>query len=224
MNRLIPDFLVFLVLVTVPVNLAMAQAGYGIAPPQEATTPDFYGTNIFERNLFGRIQPQRPGAAAHQYGTVTRWMAQNQLLLALDLNRDLQISAEEVERATSSLLALDANNDGVLSGDEIQPGLSRLLTAKNAANDIRDRARQRAQQPSPKQQFIQQMVGSFMKFDSNEDGEISADELPENLRSYLEKADADSDGTLTHDELILAAEKRWSTAQFDPAKNTAPRS
>jgi Ca2+-binding EF-hand superfamily protein len=208
----------------VPGNFAMAQVGYGIAPPQDATIPDFYGANIFERNLFGRILPQRPGAAANQNGFVARWMAQNQLLLALDVNRDLQISAEEVERATSSLLALDANNDGVLSGDEIQPGLSRLLTAKNAANEIRDRARQRAQQLSPKQQFIQQMVGSYMKFDSNEDGEISADELPEHLRRYLEKADTDNDGTLTHDELILAAEKRWSTAQFNPDQDTTPRS
>jgi len=198
-------------LMTVWGSFLIAQQIPGELPPELGTNPEFYGENIFERDLFGRAQPRVPSGAARPNGSHVAMQNQNLLLRALDLDGDLQLSIEELQRATKSLLALDADKDGVLSPDEIQPGLSRRLAAKITADKIRQRALQQAQRPSPKQQFIQQMVGSFLKFDKNDDGEISETELPKHLRSFMEKADVNSDGSLSYDELNLAAEKSWST-------------
>jgi hypothetical protein len=43
------------------------------------------------------------------------------VIVALDVNRDGELSAEEIEGAVEALRALDRNGDGKLAGDEIHP-------------------------------------------------------------------------------------------------------
>ena len=45
----------------------------------------------------------------------------NPLVAALDTNNDREISAEELQAATTSLLTLDKNKDGKLTDDEMRP-------------------------------------------------------------------------------------------------------
>jgi hypothetical protein len=43
------------------------------------------------------------------------------VLVALDTNRDGQLSADEIANASASLLTLDKNGDGILTHDELCP-------------------------------------------------------------------------------------------------------
>lgn len=42
-------------------------------------------------------------------------------MLALDLNHDGELSADEIAHASASLLALDKNGDGKLDREELRP-------------------------------------------------------------------------------------------------------
>ena len=51
----------------------------------------------------------------------------------------------------------------------------------------------------------------IMRFDDNEDGKISTEELPDRMRGIIEKGDNNEDGALSKDELLaLAASARPS--------------
>ncbi|HEY8903420.1 MAG TPA: hypothetical protein VIM48_06915 [Chthoniobacterales bacterium] len=43
------------------------------------------------------------------------------ILVALDINHDGQLSADEIANASASLLTLDKNGDGILTHDELCP-------------------------------------------------------------------------------------------------------
>lgn len=45
----------------------------------------------------------------------------NPIMMALDANKDGELSADEISNAASTLKELDKNNDGKLSGEEIHP-------------------------------------------------------------------------------------------------------
>lgn len=102
-------------------------------------------------------------------------------LLALDLDKDGTISAEELAKASTSLLTLDKNNDGALSDDEFFPPA----------------------EPMPGQGPGQgsEMIAMVMSFDKNHDQVITADELPERMKYLLTRGDKNNDGKLTQDEL-----------------------
>jgi hypothetical protein len=59
---------------------------------------------------------QRPGA-----GQAGRRHPRAPLVLALDANKDGEISAEEIANAPAALKTLDKNGDGKLTRDEIRP-------------------------------------------------------------------------------------------------------
>lgn len=108
------------------------------------------------------------------------------VLQALDTDHDGQLSAAEIEAATTSLLKLDRNHDGQITPEEYSP----KLEDKTATNDLLTR---------------------LMAMDRNGDGVLTKDEVPERMVAMFDRGDTNHDGKLTADEI-----KAMSAAQTDP--------
>ncbi len=103
------------------------------------------------------------------------------VLQALDLDHDGQLSAKEIQAASTSLLTLDKNGDGELTPDELEP-------------------------PRPNSGATpDQLATQLMAFDKNNDGVLTPDELPARLQSLFTRADTNHDGKLTPEEIRQSA-------------------
>ncbi|MES2463954.1 MAG: hypothetical protein V4671_25570 [Armatimonadota bacterium] len=105
-------------------------------------------------------------------------------IAALDVNKDGEISAEEIANATASLKTLDKNNDGRLAALELRPA------------------------PPPVVVPASEIVERLMEFDRNGDGTLSLTELPARMKTLLKQSDSNKDGILTQNELISFTEKQ----------------
>lgn len=105
----------------------------------------------------------------------------NPMFTALDVNQDGVIDQAELANATAMLRKLDRNGDGKITEEEVRPTMSRPGGADQA-------------------------IARMMEFDKNGDGKLSMDELPERMRSLMERADTDKDGFLSRDEIRKLAE------------------
>jgi len=92
----------------------------------------------------------------------------------LDADRNGALSAEEIQAANTHLLQLDKNRDGAVSADEM------LM-----------------RQQSPAQRTAH-VLGEF---DTNHDGRLSHEEVPDGLRNRFAEADKNGDGFLDRTEL-----------------------
>jgi len=111
----------------------------------------------------------------------------NPLVQALDTDKDGEISADEIAKASVALKTLDKNGDGKLSGDELRPAPGAMGGERGGPRADTTEA-----------------VNGMMAFDKNGDGKLSADELPERMRGIVARADANKDGFATRDELAQA--------------------
>lgn len=126
----------------------------------------------------------------------------NPLMRALDLDQDGDLSAEEIERASTSLKSLDKNGDGKLAAEELRPP-----APPDAPTG-----------PSPAD-----LVMQLMEFDANKDGKLTRAEIPARLRGLFERADANKDGSLTREELTKFAESSGPRPPA-PSGESGPRS
>lgn len=93
-----------------------------------------------------------------------------------DANEDALLTADEVpENVWKRLLEADEDEDGAISPAELE-----AIAREHHRRD------------------------PFAAFDANEDGALTADEVPERLWDRLSQADADEDGTVTAEELAEA--------------------
>jgi hypothetical protein len=121
-------------------------------------------------------------------------------MVALDLNRDGELSADEIAKASQSLLKLDKDGDGKLSGDELRPrppgggggqrGGGRLPNGGQGGGNGAGQGQPPQPPPSP----------LLTALDLNGDGKLSADEIAKAPQSLL-KLDKNGDGKLSRDEL-----------------------
>lgn len=114
------------------------------------------------------------------------------LMIALDVNGDGIISAEEINNAPDALRKLDKNNDGQLTEDELRPNFP------DGPDGRRDEG---PGGPNP-----DEMVKQLLEFDKNGDGHLSKDELPGRMHGLFERGDTNKDGVLSKDELRKLAE------------------
>jgi EF hand len=119
---------------------------------------------------------------------VSAYFAENLVLLVLDRNRDLVISADEIADAPARLRMLDVNGTGRLDARACGLVLFR--------------------EPLPGAEWPKRAALEFMRFhpvmaalDTDHDGEISASEIS-NSAVALKKLDKNRDGRLTPDEVI----------------------
>ena len=122
------------------------------------------------------------------------------VMLALDVNGDGVISAEEINNAAVALRKLDKNNDGQLTEDEMRPNFPPGGPGGPGAPSG----------PSP-----DELVKQLLEFDKNGDGQLSKAELPERMQGMFARGDANKDGQLSTDELRKIAEAQ-SAAQQQP--------
>lgn len=114
------------------------------------------------------------------------------LFSALDTNRDAKLSREELARAVELLMRYDRDGDGALTPEELAGG-------------IRDaRSNPPALPGSGEADFVGNMI---RRADTDKDGKLSRDEVPELMRARFDTIDANKDGFIDRDELKQAGER-----------------
>lgn len=141
----------------------------------------------------GQGRTGRPAAGA------VRGLPATPLLMALDTDRNGELSAAEITNAAAALKALDQNRDGRLTRDEMMPGAAQPSGEGVAADG--------AQAINP-EIMVQQLVMRTLQMDRDGDGQLSRDEIPLQLRNVVARFDADQDGSLDRAELILMAQQQ----------------
>jgi sugar lactone lactonase YvrE/formylglycine-generating enzyme required for sulfatase activity len=147
--------------------------------------------------------------------------AGGRLMRLLDVDRDSELSAAEIDNAAEALKALDENGDGKLTSEELRgPGERRppqdqpqRESGRRTAQDERrtgERQQQRGDQRSgqPRQQRDRLPGGRLIRvLDADGDNELSETEI-ENAASALKSLDENGDGKLTNEELRGPGDRR----------------
>lgn len=113
----------------------------------------------------------------------------NPLMEALDVDKNGEISAEEIAGASAALKKLDKDGDGKLSGEEVRP------------------PRPTFGGPGGGTFNAESMVARMMEQDKNGDGKLNAEELGERGARMLETGDTNKDGELDKAELEAFAKQ-----------------
>lgn len=122
---------------------------------------------------FGGPQPRGP-----QFGGPPVPMMANPLIVALDADRNGEISADELKNAAAALATLDRNRDGKLTADEyrpqgFQPGFAGPRPSRpDGGPEGGPRPPRPEGGPDP-----QRMMEHAMSFDRDKDGKLDAGEL-----------------------------------------------
>jgi Ca2+-binding EF-hand superfamily protein len=113
-----------------------------------------------------------------------RMLARLPLMMALDVDRDGTISAEEIAEAATNLKKLDRDGDGKLTAEELRP-------RGPAAGQQRGRRGDRGAM----------LMAMFERRDADGDGKLSGDEIPPQLAGRLERIDTDGDEAISESEI-----------------------
>ena len=113
--------------------------------------------------------------------------ANDPLLYAIDTNHDGIISDAELAESITSELRSDKHHDGCITPDEMSMQLQ-----------------------SPEERMNRMLA----EFDTNHDGRIAREEVPERMQTRFDAIDANHDGYLDNDEMIQ---------YYSNPANTAPR-
>lgn len=103
------------------------------------------------------------------------------VMLALDADKDGELSAEEIANAPVALKSLDKDSDGTLSAGEL---------------------RMRQQTPRQRAEHL------FDEWDTNKDGALLKEEMPDRMQAQFEAIDTNHDGKVDMDEATAYMEKQ----------------
>ena len=133
------------------------------------------------------------------------------LFAQLDVNKDGQISADEVPQEQRRLFERllrsgDQNKDGKLAADEF----AKALAGRPEKGDAREGKRPEGDRPDGDKPPRAERL--FKRLDANRDGKVVADEVPEERREMfaqlVKRGDKDGDGALSHEEFVQASPDR----------------
>jgi EF hand len=112
---------------------------------------------------------------------------------ALDKDKDGKLSADELKMAAESLATIDANKDGKLDAGEIgwPPQFGRGRGGRGGRGGG-GRGGFGGRGGGPPVDFSKRILNR----DSNNDGKVTADELPRSMRRVVELADQDKDAAI----------------------------
>jgi len=142
------------------------------------------------------------------------------VLIALDADKNGEISSKEMANAAAALKTLDKNGDGKLTEEEVRPerppgGRGGPGGGGGRGGDMRGGqggeqqgrggfggrgGEQGGGRPDPAE-----MVERLMAFDKNGDGKLAKDELSERMQGMIARADTDGDGFASKAELTKMA-------------------
>jgi Ca2+-binding EF-hand superfamily protein len=125
----------------------------------------------------------------------------NPLMMALDADRNGEISAEEIKNASAALKKLDKNGDGKVTRDELRPDVPPGFGGRGQAGFRRPGG------PGGGRPGAGSMVDRLMSLDANGDGKVDAQELPERMQRILERGDANGDKAIDREEAEKLAEQ-----------------
>jgi len=144
-------------------------------------------------------------------------------MVALDADKDGQISAKEIEGAVKALKKLDKNEDGRLTQDELRPprggpgGFGPMGPGEQGRGrgpNEQGRGRGGPGEPGQMGGFGRggpgggDMAQRIMGFDQDKDGRVTKDEVPEQMRERMfGRADANGDGAIDKEEAEKMAER-----------------
>lgn len=144
------------------------------------------------------------------------------VLIALDADKNGEISGKEIENAAAALKSLDKNGDGKLTEEEVRPerppggrgrggfgGGERGGFGGPPGGNRGGQGRGGFGSPGGgNRPSAADMAERMMAFDRNKDGKLTKDELSERMHATITEADTDGDGAASKEELIKLAEKR----------------
>ncbi len=107
-------------------------------------------------------------------GEAVSMMHLDSVVDVLDPDKNGTISAEEISASSTHLLLLDKNHDGTITADEM---------------------------PMRQQSPAQRAAHVLGEFDTNQDGKLSREEVPDGMRARFADADKNGDGLLDSAEL-----------------------
>ncbi|MFN9719865.1 MAG: hypothetical protein ACK58L_14290 [Planctomycetota bacterium] len=142
----------------------------------------------------GRPGEGGPGGREGREGG--RFRMPNPLADAIDKDKNGELSPEEIADAATALKTLDRNNDGKIDSTEMRPnfeGMGRGGFGGPGGEAGADGA---------------EMVQRLMEMDSNKDGKLQKDELPERLQSMFARGDKNTDGVLDKEEMMATVRDR----------------
>ena len=151
----------------------------------------------------GRGRGAGRGAAGGPQGEARPMM--NPLMMALDADRNGEISKEEIENAAKALKKLDKNDDGKITREEMRPegGPGMGGPGMGAAGGRGGPGGG----PGAGGPGAGGMVERLMSHDTNGDGKVDKDELPEQMQRILERADLNKDDAIDKAEAEKLAER-----------------
>ena len=104
-----------------------------------------------------------------------------------DSNGDGEITQDEIPQRAQRLMQLDRNGDGVLTREELSQG--------PPGGGFGGRPGMAPGDPGARAERM------FERFDTNSDGTVTQDELPDGMQQFMERFDRDGDGVVTEDEI-----------------------
>ena len=142
-----------------------------------------------------------PGRAMDSSGSRSSEMVDR--MMGMDRNGDGKLSKSEVgERMQGLITRADRDKDGFVTREELV-GMSggRGVDPRGVdprGGDPRGGEREAGRQGGDPGEFFARM---FEQRDKNEDGKLSPDEMPEQMRGRLEQIDTDKDGSVSRKEM-----------------------
>jgi len=208
------------------------------APPKEGDQGD--RPEQRDRDRGGRERGDRDGGPPRDGrggpGGRPDFMKMLPIIVALDANKDGEISKEEIKNASAALQKLDKDKNGKLTEDELRPNFGRRggdrrgpggpegrdgdrrgpgepgrrdgdrRGPEEAGN--RDGDRRGPGGPGNREGFsVDSFIEKVMSNDKNKDGKLTKDELPERMQSMFDRIDTNKDKEIDKAELTKMAEK-----------------
>ena len=144
------------------------------------------------------------------YGGQDPWRERSRitspLALALDANLDGVLSASEIQAAAPALRQLDTNGDGAVAAVELRAaGLRNQQGGRDQSAGDAGRSRGEGAGSGAPAVSTDDLTQTLMGFDRDGDGRLVRSELPARFHGMFDRADADKDDALTHDEVRQSA-------------------
>jgi len=148
------------------------------------------------------------------------------LFAQLDVNKDGQISADEVPQEQQRLFERllrsgDQNKDGKLAADEF----ASALAGRPEKSDSPEGKRPEGDRPDGDKPRRAERL--FKRLDANSDGKVVIDEVPEERREMfaqlIKRGDKDGDGALSREEFLQASPDREKKPDGEQKKPDAEK-
>ncbi|QDV52956.1 EF-hand domain-containing protein [Gimesia fumaroli] len=129
------------------------------------------------------------------------------IIVVLDVNKDGEISKEEMENATAALQKLDKDKNGKLTQEELRPDFGGFARRDGDRRGPGGSGGQGGFGRRDGGNRTGDFVSRMMNNDKNKDGKLTKDELPERMQPMFDRIDTNKDKEVDKAELTKMAEQ-----------------